>query len=370
MAVPRRRLPFRVPAATGESLDTNGVPPVTLDRVTPDDLPPPSHPDYAVALVDRVLDDAAAAGASDIHLHPSEDRWHVRLRVDGVLRDHAAVPRSDGVDPAVRLLSMTGLPTHPPAGPIESSFVRGGVHARCGFFPTRCGIRVAVRLFGDRRRAWTIDDLGLDAAASDVLRRLSHRTDGLVLVVGPAGSGKTTTIYASIRQIAGGAPPRSVVTVEDPIESAIAGVSQSQIDTSADEGRGGMTIAAAVRGVVRQDPDVLMVGEIRDGPTADAVLSASLTGHLCYSSMHAGGVGSALRRLRHLGIDAATIDAALSAIVVQRLHRSGGGADGPRARPEVTVVDFTTDAGAAILDAMAAGASRSVLDAMVEDRCD
>ena len=300
-----------------------------LTAVSPDD------PDYAVRLVDRILELAVARGASDVHLHPRADRWEILFRIDGVLQKIADVPKSTSTDPAVRLMVMANLPTYHAGRPLEGRLVQApslgadNVDMRLGTFPTLHGLRAVIRIFQRGAVLRELDELGLDAATTATLDDLCRQTDGAVLLTGPAGSGKTTTLYACLRRIA--SDPlvrRSIVTIEDPPESILDGVSQSQLDPAA-----GMTLAAALRSAVRQDPEVLLVSEIRDPETAEAALQASLTGHLVFSSLHASDVVTALRRLVQMGLPAYLIRSGVRAICSQRLLRRlcptcGGRGDG------------------------------------------
>lgn len=291
--------------------------PGQLTTIAPDD------PNYAVRLVDQVLEIAVARGASDIHFHPRADVWEILFRIDGVLQKIADVPKGTSTDPAARLMVMANLPTYQSGRPQEGRLVQtslpGAAHVdmRLGTFPTVHGNRVVVRLFQHAAPLRDLNDLGLDAAISSGLDDLCRQTDGAVLMTGPAGSGKTTTLYACLRRIA--ADPlarRSIVTIEDPPESILEGVSQSQLDPAV-----GMTLAAALRSAVRQDPEVLLVSEIRDPETAEAALQASLTGHLVFSSLHAADVVTALRRLVQMGLPPYLIRSGTRAVCSQRLLR-------------------------------------------------
>lgn len=295
----------------------------------------PDDPNYAVQLVDQVLQIAVARGASDIHLHPRAASWEILLRIDGVLQKIADVPKGTSTDPAARLMVMAHLPTYQAGRPQEGRLVQtsmpgaADMEMRLGTFPTVHGSRVVVRLFQRDAPLGGLSDLGLDRATTAALEELCRQTDGAVLTTGPAGSGKTTTLYACLRRIA--ADPvarRSIVTIEDPPELLLDGVSQSQLDPAA-----GMTLAAALRSAVRQDPEVLLVSEIRDPETAEAALQASLTGHLVFSSLHAADVVTALRRLVQMGLPSYLIRSGTRAICSQRLlRRICPACGGPRRR--------------------------------------
>lgn len=280
----------------------------------------PQSPDYAVHLVDAVLQLAVERSASDVHLQPRQGGWEILLRIDGVLNLIGEVPKGASTDPVARLLVLAGLPTYQAGRPLEGRIQRdfaGTVEMRLGSFPTIHGFRAVVRLFPKKTLLHDLNLLGLGDDVTAALEDLVEQTDGAILLTGPAGSGKTTTLYACLRRIASAtAVRRSVVTIEDPVESVMEGISQSQIDAAS-----GMTLAAALRGVVRQDPEVLLVSEIRDPETAEAALQAALTGHLVFSSLHAADVVTALRRLEQMGLPSHLCRSGVRAVCSQRLLR-------------------------------------------------
>ncbi len=278
----------------------------------------PSDPQFAVNFIDRMLSLAIAQQASDIHLQPRASTWEILFRIDGVLLPIGEMPRSELTDPVARLMVMAGLPSYRSSQPQEGrlSGSPAGVDMRLGTFPTVHGQRAVIRLFGTTLPLESIDALSLSDDVATDLMQLCDRRDGVVLLAGPAGSGKTTTLYACLRYIAGATFKRSVLTIEDPIELLVEGISQSQLNPTT-----GMTLAAALRSAVRQDPEVLLVSEIRDEETADAVLVSSLTGHLCLSSIHASHCAGALRRLVQMELPAYLLRSGLLAICSQRLLR-------------------------------------------------
>lgn len=280
----------------------------------------PASPEYAVELVDAVLQLAVDRSASDVHLQPRQEDWEILLRIDGVLHRIGNVPKGASTDPVARLLVLAGLPTYQAGRPLEGRIQRdssGAVEMRLGTFPTIHGYRAVIRLFPKKTPLQDLDLLGLGKEVTAALEELVQQTDGAILLTGPAGSGKTTTLYACLRRIASDETARrSVVTVEDPVESVIEGISQSQIDASS-----GMTLAAALRGIVRQDPEVLLVSEIRDPETAETALQAALTGHLVFSSLHAADVVTALRRLEQMGLPSHLCRSGIRAVCSQRLLR-------------------------------------------------
>ncbi len=247
-------------------------------------------------------------------LHP----WEVLFRIDGVLTPIASVTRSEMTDPVARLMVMAGLPSYRSGQPQEGRLTQtpNDVEMRLGTFPTLHGQRAVVRLFGTQTPLTTIQDLTLPEDVAADLTELCDSREGVVLLAGPAGSGKTTTLYACLRHIADGPFKRSVLAIEDPIETVIDSISQSQLHPAS-----GMTLATALRSAVRQDPEVLLVSEIRDVETADAVLVSSLTGHLCFSSIHASHCAGALRRLVQMDLPPYLLRSGLLAVCSQRLLR-------------------------------------------------
>lgn len=277
-------------------------------------------PEFACKAIEFLLQEAIARRASDIHFQPRSDHLEVLFRVDGVLTKFGEIPSGLETDPVARLLVLANLPTYQSKKPQEGRLRETplGIEMRLGTFPTVHGTRAVVRLLNRDDSLITIEQLGLPHDVAGNLESLTRCQDGAVLMTGPAGSGKTTTLYACLRKITVTEPRRSIVTIEDPVESILDGVSQSQIG-GADTG--GMTLASALRSVLRQDPEVLLVGEIRDNETAAAAFGASLTGHLVFSSLHASDVATAVRRLVEMQIPAYLIRSGLRAICSQRLLR-------------------------------------------------
>lgn len=279
----------------------------------------PAHPQYATQLVDHLLAAGRAAEASDLHLQPTAEGLDVRWRIDGVLQHVALLPERASPNVVARLKVLADLLTYRTDVPQEGR-IRGGesgVEVRISTFPTLYGEKAVVRLFADRGRYETLDALGFDAEILARLRRLLLETSGVILVTGPAGSGKTTTLYAGLREIAAAsAGGRSIASLEDPIEAAVAGVAQSQVNLPA-----GFDLATGLRFLLRQDPEVIMVGEIRDSPTAEVAFQASLTGHLVLSTFHAGSAAGAISRLSDMGIAPYLLRSGILAIVSQRLVR-------------------------------------------------
>ncbi|HVX59109.1 MAG TPA: GspE/PulE family protein [Pirellulales bacterium] len=279
----------------------------------------PAQPQYATELVERLLAAGKAAQASDLHLQPTSEGLDVRWRIDGVLQPIVRLPQRAATNVIGRLKVLAGLLTYrndaPQEGRIRSA--ESEVELRVSTFPTLFGEKAVVRLLADHARSIDLAGLGFAAEMAAELRKLLVETSGAILVTGPAGSGKTTTLYACLREIANRtAGGRSLVSLEDPIEAAIEGVAQSQVNPAA-----GFDLAAGLRFLLRQDPEVIMVGEIRDGATAEVAFQASLTGHLVLSSFHAGSAAGAISRLSDMGIAPYLLRSGILAIVSQRLVR-------------------------------------------------
>jgi type II secretory ATPase GspE/PulE/Tfp pilus assembly ATPase PilB-like protein len=279
----------------------------------------PADPQYASRVVDRLLAAGRKAGASDLHLQATADGIEAKLRIDGVLQTIALVPKPLSVNVIARLKVLAELLTYKTDMPQEGRIRLGDgdVEMRLSTFPTLHGERAVVRLFGRAGQFEQLADLGLPSEVQTGLEELLAETAGAILVSGPAGSGKTTTVYACLRRLAAhSAGARSLVTLEDPIEVAVPGVAQSQVNPAA-----GLDLATGLRFLMRQDPEVIVVGEIRDRATAEAAMQASLTGHLLLSTFHAGSAVETLGRLLDMGIEPYILRSGLLAIICQRLLR-------------------------------------------------
>lgn len=279
----------------------------------------PADPRYAPAVVDTLLAAAVAAGASDVHVRPIENGLDVRWRIDGVLQSVATLPKAGAPNVVARLKVLADLLTYKTDVPQEGRLRRGpgGVEMRLSTFPTLHGEKAVVRLFAGPGRLLLPDDLGFPTEIRDALSRWLDETSGAIVLAGPSGSGKTTTIYACLREIVRRTEGRrSLATLEDPIESALDGVSQSQVNPAA-----GLTLEAGLRALLRQDPEVLAVGEIRDRDTAETTLQAALTGHLTLTTFHAGSACEVVGRLLDMGIEPYAIRSGLLGVVALRLAR-------------------------------------------------
>jgi type IV pilus assembly protein PilB len=273
-----------------------------------------------VRLVNSVLFQAAEDGASDVHFEPQEDALVVRFRIDGVLNEMQRIPKRliPGVTTRLKVLAKMDIAERrkPQDGRISLNAATAGrsLDIRVATLPTVEGEKMVMRLLDKSRRPPTLTELGLSEEMRDQLSRLVTRPNGALLVTGPTGAGKSTTLFACLSQI--NRPEINIITVEDPVEYRMSGVNQVQINN-----RAGMTFAAALRSILRSDPDVVMVGEIRDGETAKISIEAALTGHLVLSSLHTNDAPSALTRLNEMGVEPFLTGAAVSGVLAQRLAR-------------------------------------------------
>ncbi|MBX3444071.1 MAG: type II/IV secretion system protein [Planctomyces sp.] len=280
----------------------------------------PDDEQYAVDVVDRLLVEARASGASDLHLQPTGQGQAllVAWRLNGVLQPLLTLP-SGSAHIVARLKVLADLLTYKTDVPQEGRIRHGGpdVEMRLSTFPTIHGEKAVVRLFVASGQYRELGQLGLPDDIRPPLEDALGETSGVVLAAGPSGSGKTTTLYACLRWIQSSSPlMRAVATLEDPVEAHLPGVSQSQIKPAV-----GFNYAAGLKSLLRQDPDVIMVGEIRDFETAETVFQASLTGHLVLTSFHAGSSAEAISRLLDMGVEPYMLRSGLRAILTQRLAR-------------------------------------------------
>ncbi len=272
-----------------------------------------------VTLVDELLARAVEADASDIHFEPTAKEMLIRYRLDGVLDTVERIPAALAENIVSRLKVLAGLLTYrndiPQEGRLE--LPAGKVSdTRLAVFPTIRGQRAVVRLFYDDASLADLDRLGFTPEVAAALNDLCQANQGVLLLTGPSGSGKSTTLAAMLRRIAQRQEGKSVVTLEDPVERRIDGVTQIEITP-----HGTMTHPTALRSLLRQDPQVLMIGEIRDAATARIVIDAGLTGHLLMSTLHSGTPAGAILRLLEMGIEPYQITSSISAVVNQRLVR-------------------------------------------------
>jgi general secretion pathway protein E len=271
-----------------------------------------------IRLVNLMLFEAVKGGASDVHIQPYEDRLVVRLRIDGVLFDAFDVPKplQEEVISRIKVVGKMNIAEKrlPQDGRATVQLGDRRIDLRIASLPGSYGERVVLRLLDKSARLYTLPEVGMDDRALIDFRDVIRMEHGLILVTGPTGSGKSTTLYAALQEI--NSRDRNVVTLEDPIEYQIDGISQTQINT-----KKGLTFAAGLRSVLRQDPDIIMVGEIRDEETAVMAIQSALTGHLVFSTLHTNDAASAVTRLLDLGIEPYLISSSLLAVLAQRLVR-------------------------------------------------
>ena len=284
-----------------------------LDQLGGDDDAP------VIRLAEGIIADAVSARASDVHVDPGQHETAVRYRTDGVLHTVMSVPRSATNPLTSRLKLMAGMDIaerrRPQDGRARFRGAHGEVDLRVSSLPSLHGETIVIRLLRKGAERLGVDEVGLTAEQTAHVLPVVERPQGLILITGPTGSGKTSTLYAFLGHLAG--EERNIVTIEDPIEYELPGVNQTQVNE-----RIGYTFAKALRTVLRQDPDVVMVGEIRDPETAELALQASLTGHLVLSTLHTNDAPSAIVRLRDLGIPPYLIASSLSLVMGQRLARA------------------------------------------------
>jgi type IV pilus assembly protein PilB len=273
-----------------------------------------------VRLVNSMIFEAAEDGASDIHVEPQEDDLVVRYRIDGVLHVVHRIPKrlASGVTTRLKVLAKLDIAERrrPQDGRISLNAAAAGrmLDIRVATLPTVEGEAVTMRLLDKSRDVPTLGSLGLSDRMSVQIDAILARPTGALLVTGPTGSGKSTTLYAALTAIS--RPEINIITVEDPVEYRLGGVSQVQINP-----RAGLSFATALRSIVRSDPDVIMVGEIRDGETARISIEAALTGHFVLSTLHTNDAPSAITRLTEMGVEPFLTGAAVSAVLAQRLAR-------------------------------------------------
>ncbi|MDR2757471.1 MAG: Flp pilus assembly complex ATPase component TadA [Planctomycetaceae bacterium] len=290
--------------------------------------------DFIVVLINKILVGAAALSASDIHFQPGRNGVEIRFRIDGVLHILGCVPLEHSSQIAARLKVFAGLLTYkvdvPQEGRVRSGRVEGiAQEMRISSAPTLFGERIVVRFFSPENQCQSIESLGFEEPVQQYLHEVITRRSGAVLIVGPSGSGKTTTAYALLRELAHcRETTRSIVSLEDPIEHAIDGVAQIEVSSHPDSGKTEhneksrtLSLDRMLQYMMRQDPEVLMVGEIRERRTAEAAFQAALTGHLLISTFHGGSAAESIGRFLELGIEPFVLRNSIAFLFCQRLLR-------------------------------------------------
>jgi general secretion pathway protein E len=271
-----------------------------------------------IRFINAVLTEAVKDNASDVHIEPYENRLGVRFRVDGVLREILETRRrlAPLVVSRIKVMSKLDIAEKrlPQDGRISLRIAGRAVDVRVSTMPSGHGERVVLRLLDKQAGRLDLESLGMEDRSRTTMDELIHKPHGIILVTGPTGSGKTTTLYAALERINDNS--RNIMTVEDPIEYFIDGIGQTQVNTKVE-----MTFARGLRAILRQDPDVVMVGEIRDIETAEIAVQASLTGHLVLSTLHTNTASGAVTRLRDMGVEPFLLSSSLIGVLAQRLVR-------------------------------------------------
>ncbi|MEO1527317.1 MAG: ATPase, T2SS/T4P/T4SS family [Planctomycetota bacterium] len=271
-----------------------------------------------VRLVNSLLLEAIKKRASDVHLQPFGESLSVRMRIDGVLTDVLEIPKNiqEEVVSRLKVAGQMNIAEKrlPQDGRATVCVGKRVIDLRLASMPTSFGERMVVRLLDKSARLYALPELGMDDDTLARFRNAIHAEHGLILVTGPTGSGKSTTLYAALNEL--DTQTRNAVTLEDPIEYQLDGISQTQINT-----KKGMTFASGLRNVLRQDPDIIMLGEIRDEETAVMAVQSSLTGHLVFSTLHTNDAASAITRMLDLGIEPYLVSSSVLAVLAQRLVR-------------------------------------------------
>jgi type IV pilus assembly protein PilB len=271
-----------------------------------------------IKLVYSILGQAVGEGASDVHFEPGEGEMRVRFRVDGVLREAAHVPKRmvNAVVSRVKIMSDLNIAEKrvPQDGRVSVTVEERRVDLRVTTLPTQRGEGATIRILDKDNAQRSLDDLGMDGEGRDRFEGAFQQAYGAVLVTGPTGSGKSTTLYAALQEI--NEVERNIITIEDPVEYRLEGINQINVNRKA-----GLDFATGLRSILRADPDIVMVGEIRDGETARIAIEAALTGHMMLSTLHTNDAPGAITRLTKMGIEAFLIASAVDCVVAQRLAR-------------------------------------------------
>lgn len=271
-----------------------------------------------IKLVNMILFNALKMRASDVHLQPYPDRLQIRYRIDGILYDMEAAPKKiqDAVLSRVKIMAKMDIAERrlPQDGRASLKLGEGEVDVRVSSVPSSNGERIVLRLLDKTSKVYKLDEIGMEPSHLEIFRKYIQYTHGIILVTGPTGSGKTTTLYAAMAEMNG--HEKNILTIEDPIEYNLEGISQIQVNT-----KKGLTFAAGLRSFLRQDPDVMFVGEIRDKETAEISIRAALTGHLVFSTVHTNDSPSSVTRLLDIGLEPYLVSSSVLLVIAQRLVR-------------------------------------------------
>ncbi|MSM40195.1 MAG: type II secretion system protein GspE [Geobacter sp.] len=297
----------------GEDLST-----IATELSRPRDLMELADEAPVIRLLNSILFQAVKERASDIHIEPFEQELEVRFRIDGILYRMLTPPKvvQDALTSRVKIMAGLNIAEKrlPQDGRLRVIVAGRDVDIRVSIIPTFFGERVVLRLLDKQKGVISLANIGLAPGQVALMERLLSRSNGIILVTGPTGSGKTTTLYAALSRL--NSPEKNIITIEDPIEYQLKGVGQIQVNARID-----LTFANGLRSILRQDPDIIMVGEIRDAETAEIAMQASLTGHLVLSTLHTNDAASAVTRLIDMGIEPFMVASTLSAVIAQRLVR-------------------------------------------------
>ena len=305
--------------------------------------PEPTPTPDAREIVDRILSEAVRLRASDIHIEPTAQGFEIRYRVDGLLQTAAKYDAATGRSVVGRLMVLAQLLTYrldvPQEGRLEVTLpgATAALQTRLAIMPTTHGLRAAVRMPAELVQPRELEELGLPDGVLRGLKRFAGTDAGMLVVTGPAGSGKTTTIYALLGHIARTSPGLSIISLEDPVERDVPGVTQIEVTPF-----GELTYERSLRSILRQDPQLLALGEIRDAATASLALQAALSGHRLICTLHAASPGGAVARLFEMGMEPYQITSSVFAVVAQRLLRrsaEGGGYRGRVPVAEIAMMD-------------------------------
>jgi type IV pilus assembly protein PilB len=271
-----------------------------------------------ITLVNSIFKQAVDNASSDIHLEPEEGEFHLRYRIDGVLYDMPLLPKDleAAVISRIKIMSNMDIAEKrlPQDGNIQLNLANLQIDMRVSTFPTIHGENISIRVLNRETMSYSMEEIGLEQFQLEKLEGLVSRPNGIILVTGPTGCGKTTTLYAILNKI--NSLDKNIITLEDPVEYRIARLRQSEIDIKA-----GLTFANGLRSILRQDPDIIFIGEIRDLETAEIAIRAALTGHLVLSSLHTNDAASAMNRLLDMGIEPFLVSSSVIGVVAQRLVR-------------------------------------------------